>query len=164
MAVTYTPSKNDAAFTEFAGVPFDDPISYGTQNNRRIDARFHLKPIQDEVLNLIAIAAAGGGAFAVRNESGSSLSAGPVKITGYSAVHARFLVTRANAVSNRPAHAVLLAALADNENATAYLGGDVAFDTTGSGRATRSTWTRARAGSRSRRRRARTSWRRSSGA
>ena len=52
--ITYTPSAAEATFTSFAGVAFIQRRAFGTFRGKRIDAEFFLKPIQDEVLNLIA--------------------------------------------------------------------------------------------------------------
>jgi len=56
MAITYSPDADDAEYEDFEGVDFDDPgeTAYASPSNTRVDAKFFLKPIQDEVLNLIA--------------------------------------------------------------------------------------------------------------
>jgi hypothetical protein len=64
---TYTPDKADAKFTLFTGIVTADPGSapYATSEPTRIDAKFFLKPIQDELLYLIDIVAGfTGGMFA----------------------------------------------------------------------------------------------------
>jgi copper(I)-binding protein len=71
----------------------------------------------------------GAGALRIRNETGGALAAGPVRISSYSYTHDRWLVTLADADANAPAHAVLLAALNDTTNGTAYLSGDLTYDT-----------------------------------
>lgn len=53
MPFTKTPLYSDATGDAQTGVPFDDPQDYATQHNRRVDAKFFLKMIQDEVLALI---------------------------------------------------------------------------------------------------------------
>jgi hypothetical protein len=77
---------------------------------------------------------AGGVALAVRNTSGSTLNAGPVKVTGYDVANASFLIGLADAAGNNPAAMLLLSALANNTNGTAYIGGTLAsgIDTTAS--------------------------------
>lgn len=56
MAITYTPDADDALFTAFAARAFIDPgaVAYTAFDGTRVDARFFFKPIQDEILNLIA--------------------------------------------------------------------------------------------------------------
>ncbi|HYF49517.1 MAG TPA: hypothetical protein VEJ63_08930 [Planctomycetota bacterium] len=133
MALTYTPSASDALFRNFAGRAFDDPIAYSAANNKRIDSKYFLKPIQDEVLNLIALALNGGGALAVRNETGGTLNAGPVRVTGYNAAQSSFLISAANATGAQAAQLLLTAALTNNTNGTAYVGGTLsgALNTSG---------------------------------
>jgi hypothetical protein len=123
MSVTHTPSAADALFHGFSGRSYDDPLAYSAASGKRIDAKFFLKPLQDEVLNLIGIAAAGGGALIVRNQSGAALSAGPVRITGHSASEAAFLIAAADASGAAPAHFLLLNALANNTSGIAFIGG-----------------------------------------
>lgn len=53
MAIIYTPSANDALGPLFTGNPYQDPVNYTTTSMTRIDAKFYLKPIQDEILLLI---------------------------------------------------------------------------------------------------------------
>ena len=76
----------------------------------------------------------GGVALAVRNTSGSTLSAGPVKVTGYDVANASFLIGLADAGGNNPAVMLLLSSLANNTNGTAYIGGTFTsgIDTTSS--------------------------------
>jgi len=133
MPVTYTPSAADAQFQNFAGQPFDDPAAYTAPNNKRIDAKYFLKPLQDEILNLVAIALRGGGSLRVRNESGGALPAGPVRVSGYSVAQNSFLIALADADGALPAHALLLEVLANNSNGLAYSGGTLsgALDTSG---------------------------------
>lgn len=132
MAITYTPAATDALFNAFTGTPFDDPKTYETAVNRRIDSKFFLKPIQDEVLKLIAVALKGGSALPVRNATGSTIVAGPVRITGYDATNSAFNIALSDADSNSPAHFLLLTSLATATSGVAYLSGDYvsALDTT----------------------------------
>ena len=51
--ITYTPSAAKASFTSFTGVAFKQRRAFGTFRAKRIDAEFFLKPVQDEILNLI---------------------------------------------------------------------------------------------------------------
>jgi hypothetical protein len=71
----------------------------------------------------------GAGALRIRNETGGALAAGPVRISSYSYAQDRWLVTLADADANAPAHAILLASLNDTTNGTAYLSGDLTYDT-----------------------------------
>ena len=75
------------------------------------------------ILYLFQVAKSGGGALAIRNTSGGTLNAGPVRVTGYEVTNSAFLLGAADAAGNSPAHALLLANLANNTNGTAYLGG-----------------------------------------
>src|SRR5260221_8073923 len=79
-------------------------------------------------------AKAGGVALSVRNTSGATINAGPVKITGYDVANASFLIGLADAGGNNPAVMLLLSALANNTNGTAYIGGTFTsgIDCTGS--------------------------------
>ncbi len=123
MAVTtYTPAATDALFNTFAGVPFDDPQAYASANNKRIDAKYFLKPIQDEILNLILVAQKSGGAVLVTNSSGSTIVAGPVRVVGYAS--GRFLIDLADADGALPASLLLLASLANGANGVAYAAGE----------------------------------------
>lgn len=72
----YTPAAVDALFNAYAGVVFQDGKNYAAHHQRRVSAKHHLKPIQDEVLNLIALALNGGGALLVANATGSNIAAG----------------------------------------------------------------------------------------
>lgn len=122
MAFTYVPDAGDAAFEGFEGQAFDDPAAYAAANNKRIDAKFFLKPVQDEVLNLIALALAGGAALPVRNETGSTLAKGALLyVSGYSAGAARFLTAKADAAdAAKPAWLVLDGSLSNNADGIAY--------------------------------------------
>lgn len=126
MSLARTPSKSDALFETYAGVTFNDPgaEAFSAVNPDRVDALFFYKPIQDEVLNLIDIALRGGGALKVRNETGSTLTAGtPVNVSGWNETQGRFKVVAANATGAVPAHALLLADLTTATNGIAYIGG-----------------------------------------
>lgn len=134
MAFTYVPDAGDAAFGDFSGQAFDDPAAYAAANNKRIDAKFFLKPVQDEVLNLIALALAGGSALKVRNETGATLAKGALLYaSGYSSGQARFLAGKADAAdAGKPAWLVLDASLNSNANGLAYPFRDVSgIDTSG---------------------------------
>lgn len=122
MSYSHVPAAGDAAFEGFAGLTFDDPALYAAANAKRIDAKFFLKPVQDEVLNLIALALAGGGALAVRNETGAALGKGMLLcVSGYSGAHARCLVAKADAADPaKPAALALDADLAHDANGLAY--------------------------------------------
>lgn len=131
MAITtYTPSAAAAQYNAFAGTAFDDPKAYITQQNKRVDAKYFLYPIQNEVLNLIQRQLAGGGAIQVRNSSGGTLNAGPVSVSGYYALdgvtgNPIFTIVAADAAGNsKPTHALLLASLNNNTTGVAYLGGN----------------------------------------
>ena len=52
MPVTKTPKASDADFENFVGQPFDDDIEFPTAKNKRIDAKFFLKPTQDMILQI----------------------------------------------------------------------------------------------------------------
>ena len=54
MAETYTPALADALSDAFAGQAFDDPLAYTTKVNKRVDVKYFGKPVQDELLALIA--------------------------------------------------------------------------------------------------------------
>ncbi len=57
--VVYTPNADDALFEDFDGaaLAFADPKVYDEFSATRIDSVFFLKPITDEVLNLIRLVA-----------------------------------------------------------------------------------------------------------
>lgn len=134
MSVSYAPDAGDALFAEFAGVSFDDPAAYAAAYAKRIDAKFFLKPVQDELLNLIALGLSGGAALKVRNETGSALARGSlVYASGYSAGAGRVLVAKADADDPaKPARYVLDADLADAADGIAYAFREVAgLDTSG---------------------------------
>jgi len=83
---------------------------------------------------LNTIIKSGQTAFPVRNTTGGSLAAGPIRITGWDESNASFLIAHADADVG-PAHGFLLASVSNNSNATAYCGGQQlssALDTSGS--------------------------------
>lgn len=89
MSVTYEPEAIDALFDTYAGVIFNDPGStaYAEEDPERIDSKYFLKPIQDEVLNLIRLMAYSGAGIRVRNQTGGDLTAGTlVYMTGVRAI------------------------------------------------------------------------------
>lgn len=73
---SYTPSAADALFDLFTGIVFNDPGSaaYAATDPNRIDSKFFLKPIQDEVLNLIQLMLYGK--QRARNETGGMFTKG----------------------------------------------------------------------------------------
>jgi hypothetical protein len=77
------------------------------------------------------VAKSGAVALKCRNETGGSLAAGPVRVVGYNASEDVFLVGLADADGNTPADFLLLTALSNNTNGTAYIGGDFSFNTAG---------------------------------
>ena len=62
MPVTFprVPSKADALYLAFVGTRKDDPVDFAVNPTTFIDAKFLLKPVQDEILNLISITATDG--------------------------------------------------------------------------------------------------------
>lgn len=141
MAITtYTPSAASALYNAFTGVAFDDPKAYISVNGKRIDAKYFLQPVQNEILNLIKRQTAGGGAIQVRNATSGTLNAGPVNVNGHYGVDGTtgnpiFTVQAADATGNsKPAHALLTSSLANNTSGVAYYGGtfNSGIDTSGS--------------------------------
>lgn len=53
-AVTYTPASTDANEDAFSGQAYIDPKGYIVFNGQRIDAKYFLKPVQDEILALLS--------------------------------------------------------------------------------------------------------------
>jgi len=136
MSITYAPSASAALFDAYAGRAFDDPLAYTAAHNKRVDAKYFLKPIQDEMLNLIALALSGGAALKVRNETGATLGKGALLyIAGYNASEGRFLVNKSDPADQaKPALAALDAALNHNSNGVAYAFRDVSgLDTSAAG-------------------------------
>ena len=76
----------------------------------------------------------GGGALAVVNKTGSSLSAGPVRASGWDASSQSFTVVASDAAGSNAAQMLLLGSLANNAAGVAYVGGTWTsnIDTTGS--------------------------------
>lgn len=122
MSATHVPAAEDAAFDAFAGLTFDDPLLYAAPDARRIDAKYFLKPVQDELLRLIELDLEGLAALPVRNESGGTLAAGAlVCVTGRDGASERWLIEGADASDpDRPAQFVLDADLNDASNGVAY--------------------------------------------
>lgn len=127
------PSLTDALFNAYTGQTVNDPKTYTSHNASKITGRYILKPIQDEVLKLISVALSGGGALTVRNNTGSTLAAGPVRVTGYDTTNSAFTIGLADADTNTQAHFILLSSLATATSGVAYLSGDYtsALDTSG---------------------------------
>lgn len=76
MAVTHVPLASEALYDTFIGVTFDDPDTFAAVDPVRVDSKYFLKPIQDEVLNLIALSLSSGAALRVRNQTGSTITKG----------------------------------------------------------------------------------------
>lgn len=53
MPIPYTPDVNNALQDGYAPVPFSDDIAYATPNPIRVDSKFFLVPVQDEIQALI---------------------------------------------------------------------------------------------------------------
>ena len=106
--------KDDAADNKVSGAYSHLPIEFSaTEANE-----------WQSVFSYIAnVSKAGGGALSVRNATGGSLAAGPVKVTGYDVTNAAFLIGLADASGANPALMLLLSALPNNSNGTAYVGG-----------------------------------------
>jgi hypothetical protein len=107
-----------------------DPMSTGSYNhtNDRLGAT-EVDEWVSWMYFVTSLIRGGAGALKIRNETGGALAAGPVRISSYSYAQDRWLVTLADADANAPAHAILLAQLADTTNGTAYLSGDLTYDT-----------------------------------
>jgi hypothetical protein len=134
MTTQHTPSASDALFESYVGRRFDDPgdTNYAAVDYERVDAKYFLKPVQDEILYLIKWATQySGGALRVYNNTGSTIVAGPVTISGYEATQDRFLITTSSCSSNSPANGILLADLTTATSGIAYISGLVtgALDT-----------------------------------
>jgi len=78
-----------------------------------------------------SVAKSGALALGCRNETGSTLAAGPVRVVGYNASEGKFLIGLADADGAAPADFLLLSTLATATNGTAYSGGDFSFNTAG---------------------------------
>lgn len=119
---TLTPSAADALFDQFAGRQVTDPKDYATANPKRVDGKFLIKPVQDELLKLISLAVGGGFALPIRNATGGTLDAGTlVYVSGYDATEGKFLVTKADADDqDKTAQLVLTADLTTATNGLAY--------------------------------------------
>ncbi len=99
MSTAYTPSAGDAKYSAFTGVSFNDPGTspLSAHDPDFVSAKFFLKPIQDEVLYLIALGLEGDKGLSIYNDTGSTLAAGAlVAITGYDDAQAAFTVTLAD--------------------------------------------------------------------
>ncbi|MCZ7646931.1 MAG: hypothetical protein M5U26_16855 [Planctomycetota bacterium] len=118
----YVPNSDDAQFDQYAGQEFEDPLAYASAQPKRIDAKFFLKPVQDELLRLIELALEGLAALPVRNGTGSLLEKGAlVRVAGFDSGASRWLVEPADANdASRPAQFVLDEALADEAEGVAY--------------------------------------------
>ena len=96
MATTYTPAAGDADEDAHAGQAFDDPIVYTAANNKRVDSKYFLKPVQDEVLGLIKGRVASQ-AYRITWTCGSGDAVGsPVRISGNDTVTTALATTAAN--------------------------------------------------------------------
>jgi hypothetical protein len=134
MSLPYIPSAAYAlasGFSGFSGVAFNDPgaVAYAAPDPDRVDSRFFLAPIQSELLNLIRVALANGGALQVYNATGSTLNAGPVNVSGYFADasitgNPIFKVQAADVTGSKWANAILLSSLSNNSGGIAYAAGD----------------------------------------
>lgn len=72
---------------------------------------------------MIQQAVTGGGALSVGNQTGTTLPAGPIIVTGYDVAKQVFLITNACNTSNQPAAFLLLTPLATGTQGVAYVGG-----------------------------------------
>lgn len=63
-------------------------------------------------------------AVPIRNETGTTLPAGPVRITGYNVTNAAFLVSMADADGNIPAQLLITSNLATSSNGIGYIAAD----------------------------------------
>lgn len=119
-----TPNRADALGASYVGVPFFDPgNSPPSPDPNFVDAVSFLKPIQDEVLNLIHIIYNSNLAVGVRNKSGSTLTAGPVSVTGWDHANQGYVIVAADAGTTKIAHLLLLTNLANNTSGTCYTQG-----------------------------------------
>lgn len=77
MPLLRTPAIADALYSTYIGHAFNDPGSTDlTSSPNFVDALNFLKPVQDEILNLISLSLTGGGALRVRNQTGGTLTKG----------------------------------------------------------------------------------------
>lgn len=129
MAIRYTPDKDDALYNDFAGASFDDPGDVALVHSPGFVSSLHfLKPIQDEVLNLIYLLNAGLASTTIRNTTGGTLTKGTLLyVTGYNTANSAFTVAKADATSDptKLAMLVLTEDLADATNGVGYAYADV---------------------------------------
>ena len=127
MPNSYQPTKDDASFETFSGLPVTDPKIYTGHDPINLNAKHFYKPVQDEILKLIDIELAGSGALKVRNQTGTLINSGTcVAVTGYNKTHERFLITPSCAeFPDRPAQFVLTSGITWNANGLAYAYGTV---------------------------------------
>ena len=126
MPVTsYAPAAaTDAELIAYSPPTFDDPKVYPTVSSKRIDAKYFLQPTENMLMKLRDIAIAGGGALKVRNNTGGTLAAGPVRVTGYDSSNNVYTIGLADADTNTPVDLLLLASLNNNTTGIAYIAGD----------------------------------------
>lgn len=106
--------KDDAADNKVSGSYSHQPIEFSaTEANE-----------WQSVLSYIAtVMKSGALALSVRNVSGSTLIAGPIRISGFDVANSAFTIVAADADGAAPAQMLLLNSLANNTNGTAYAGG-----------------------------------------
>ena len=124
MPVTFprVPDKADAKYLAFTGVRKDDPVDFAVNPTTDIDAKFLLKPIQDEILNLNWLSGLGSQSLPVRNQTGATLAKGTLVCAGgWSTTEGRVLLMKA--ALDSPIYAaqfVLSADLPNNANGLAW--------------------------------------------
>lgn len=123
----------DAEFLLWAGADMEDATDKGANVALSADAKFKVWPMQAAALKLKALALAGG-AVKVKNASGGSLIAGPVRVSGYDHANDLLLITSAtNATFAGAAELLLLTALANGATGLGYESGvfTCSIDTSG---------------------------------
>lgn len=122
MPVTKTPAAADANFEAFVGQAFDDDVEFAVAKNKRVDAKFFLKPIQDMVLVIRDIMLASNQVLQVRNNNAFILERGDLHfVSGYDSTNDRHELTRAIATAaGTLAGYVLEKDLAVNANGLAF--------------------------------------------
>jgi len=119
-ATVYT----DAQLIAYTGYTWTDPVAYTSQKSKRADAKYFFSETTSMLMKLRDIAITNGMGIRVRNVSGGTLAAGPVRVTGYNSANDRFTITLADADANAPADLLLLSSLANNTDGMAYFAGE----------------------------------------
>lgn len=88
---TYIPSASDALKHSFTGQTFYESKDIPSPSTTFIDAKFFLKPVQDEILALWEYTSTADGVPIV-NKTGSDIPAGPVSITSWSVADSAFSI------------------------------------------------------------------------